>query len=127
MNKEKIKDKICKNCKSHFVEEISFDYPQSCCHISKGHARTTEPFLSCDNFEYSNEYIKDLQKKAEQGDHYKKLYGEIKKQKDDVVEYIKKHIQEYDIDGSPTNLDEFDFLASPKTLLRMLGEIDVKD
>ena len=49
---------------------------------------------------------------------------QLKKQKDDVAQYIKKHIQRYDVDGSPTNLDEFDFLASPKILLRMLGEID---
>ncbi len=31
-------------------------------------------------------YIEDLQKKV---DHYKHLYSEAKKQKDDVVEYIK--------------------------------------
>ena len=51
----------------------------------------------------------------------------LKKQKDDVVEYIRKHIQRYDVDGSSANLDEFDILASPNVLLRMLGEIDVED
>lgn len=65
-----------------------------------------------------------LNKEKFEKDHYKHLYSEVKKQKDDVVDYIKNHIQEYDVDGSPTNLDEFDFLASPKILLRMLGEID---
>ena len=124
MNKEEIKDKICKNCKSHFVEEISFDYPQSCCHISKGHARTTEPFLSCDNFEYSNEYIKDLQKKAEQGEHYKHLYSEVKKQKDDAIEYIKKNILiGYDKYGFDKNIVAGIVVND---LLRMLGEKDDK-
>ena len=56
--------------------------------------------------------IKELQKKAELGDHYKHLYSEVKKQKDDVVELIKK---------TP-------FLYSPfkQEVLRMLGEIDEK-
>jgi len=30
------------------------------------------------------DYIKDLQKKAELGDHYKHLYSEVKKQKDEL-------------------------------------------
>ena len=56
-------DKICKNCKRHFIEEIAFDYPQSCCHISEGHGKTTEPFLTCNEFEYNSEY---LEKKVNQ-------------------------------------------------------------
>lgn len=40
------------------------------------------------------DYIKDLQKKAELGEHYKHLYSEVKKQKDDVVELIKARIKE---------------------------------
>ena len=59
-------------------------------------------------------YIEQLQKKAELGEHYKHLYSEVKKQKDDVVEYIKKFKD--DIRG----LDEV-------VLLRMLGEKDVED
>jgi len=55
------------------------------------------------------EFIEDLQKKAELGEHYKHLYSEVKKQKDDVVEYIKTFKD--DIRG----LDEV-------VLLRMLGE-----
>ena len=35
--------------------------------------------------------IENLQKKAELGEHYKHLYSEVKKQKDDVVEYIKNN------------------------------------
>lgn len=58
-----MKDKICKNCKRHFIEEIAFDYPQSCCHISEGHGKTTEPFLTCNEFEYNSEY---LEKKVNQ-------------------------------------------------------------
>lgn len=29
------KEMICKNCKYHYKEEISFDYPQSCCEKSR--------------------------------------------------------------------------------------------
>ncbi len=35
-------------------------------------------------------------------------------------EYIKSHIQKYDIDGSIGDLNEFDVLANPKTLLEIL-------
>ena len=59
-------------------------------------------------------YVDELEKKVEQLENIRK----------EAIEYVYKHIQEYDVDGSPTNLDEFDFLASPKTLLTMLGERD---
>ena len=52
------KEMICKNCKYHYIEEISFDYPQSCC--SKRMA-TTEGWCKCNDFEYSDRYIKQLQ------------------------------------------------------------------
>ncbi len=55
--------------------------------------------------------IDNLQKKAELGEHYKHLYNEVKKQKDDVVEYIKSF--EYYIPEDNKN-----------ELLRMLGEIE---
>ena len=61
--------------------------------------------------------IEDLQKKAELGEHYKYLYSKVKKQKDDVAEYIKKRrkfFQGCDI-YQPLNED---------IILRMLGEID---
>lgn len=55
MNKEEM---ICKNCKYHYIEDISFDYPQSCC--SKRQC-TTEQWCKCYNFEYSDRYIEQLQ------------------------------------------------------------------
>ena len=58
-------------------------------------------------------HIIDLQKKAELGDHYKHLYSKVKKQKDDVVEYLKENEEEY---GS---LED-----NEKIILRMLGEIE---
>lgn len=42
----------------------------------------------------------------------------------EAIEYIYKHIQEYDVDGTFTNLDEFDFIASPQTLLNILNKGD---
>ena len=56
-------EKICKNCKHHYIEEISFDYPQSCC--SKREA-TTEEWCKCNDFEYSNRYIEQLQQENKQ-------------------------------------------------------------
>ena len=56
---------------------------------------------------------KNTEKQKELGDHYKHLYSVVKKQKDDVVEYIKENEEEY---GS---LED-----NEKIILRMLGEIE---
>ena len=69
MNKE---ETICKNCKYHYIEEISFDYPQSCC--SKRMA-TTEGWCKCNDFEYSDRYIKQLQQENQK---YKEVIEKIK-------------------------------------------------
>ena len=73
MNKE---DKICAFCKYHFIEEISFDSPQSCCKKRKA---TTEKWLKCDDFEYSDRYIEALQQKLNQ----------LETNIDEAIEYIK--------------------------------------
>ena len=67
-------------------------------------------------WEQLEQNIEDLQKKAELGEHYKHLYSEVKKQKDDVVEYIK----------SIARTDDYLDGISCDDLLRMLGEIDEK-
>ena len=59
MNKEEM---ICKNCKYHYIEEMSFDYPQSCCNKRKA---VIEKWFNCNNFEYSNSYINKLQQENE--------------------------------------------------------------
>ena len=59
MNKEEM---ICKNCKYHYIEEMSFDYPQSCCNKRKA---VIEKWFNCNNFEYSNRYINKLQQENE--------------------------------------------------------------
>lgn len=48
------------------------------------------------------------------------LYNSSKLKNEKAVEYIKSHKQRHDIDGSIAVLDEFDILASPKTLLSIL-------
>ena len=58
--------------------------------------------------------IEDLQQKVEQLENIRK----------EAIEYVYKHIQEYDVDGTFTNLDEFDFIASPQTLLNILNKGD---
>ena len=60
MNKEEM---ICKNCKYHYIEEISFDYPQSCCDKRKA---VIEEWFNCNDFEYSNKYIEQLQQENNQ-------------------------------------------------------------
>ena len=68
MNKEEM---ICKNCKYHYIEEISFDYPQSCCNKRKA---VIEEWFNCNNFEYSDRYIKQLQQENKQlKDNWNKL------------------------------------------------------
>lgn len=65
--------------------------------------------------------INDLQKKAELGEHYKHLYSEVKKQKDDGIDWIKNN---FCYVGKKMTLKPFSDL---KDLLRMLGEKDVED
>ena len=60
MNKEEM---ICKNCKYHYIEEISFDYPQSCCDKRKA---VIEEWFNCNDFEYSDKYIEQLQQENNQ-------------------------------------------------------------
>ena len=78
--------------------------------------------------------IKELQKKAELGEHYKHLYSELKKQKDDVVEYVKNYdvfkefsfplMKKWEENQVKSSID-YQFKESiKKELLRMLGEID---
>ena len=72
------KEMICKNCKYHYIEEISFDYPQSCC--SKRMA-TTEGWCKCNDFEYSDRYIKQLQQDNQQLKMINKEYERLNKEK----------------------------------------------
>ena len=58
-----IKDEKCRNCKYHYIEELSFDYPQSCC--SKRNA-VIEAWCNCSEFEYSESYINELQQENKQ-------------------------------------------------------------
>lgn len=65
------------------------------------------------NLKQQNQMITEL------GEHYKHLYSEVKKQKDDVVEYIKKLSDNTD-DTTCYEIDR----NSRNDLLRMLGEIE---
>ena len=76
MNKEEM---ICKNCKYHYIEEMSFDYPQSCCNKRKA---VIEKWFNCNNFEYSNRYINKLQQEN-------KILKENAENNDKVVDKIK--------------------------------------
>lgn len=58
------------------------------------------------------EVIEDLQQKVKQLENIRK----------EAIDYVYKHIQEYDADGTFTNLDEFDFIASPQVLLNILNK-----
>lgn len=75
MNKEEM---ICKNCKYHYIEEISFDYPQSCC--SKRQS-TTEEWCKCNAFEYGDRYIEQLQQEnkilKENAEHNDKVVDKV--------------------------------------------------
>ena len=58
----------------------------------------------------------ELEKQVEQLENIRK----------EAIEYVYKHIQEYDVDGTFTNLDEFDFIARPQVLLNILNRGDNK-
>ena len=79
MNEEEM---ICKNCKYHYIEEISFDYPQSCCDKRKA---VIEEWFNCNDFEYSDKYIEQLQKENQK---YKKVI-------DKAIEYIESKEYQY--------------------------------
>lgn len=76
-----------------------------------------EESLSPDRYCLVHNYIVSLQQKVEQLENIRK----------EAIEYVYKHIQEYDVDGTFTNLDEFDFIASPQTLLNILSKGDNND
>ena len=99
------KEKICKNCKYHYIEEISFDYPQSCC--SKRNA-TTEGWCKCNDFEYSDRYIEQLQRENNQLkvqiEEYQKALDKTMSEKMDIENNwnkLKEYIRE-------TKLKEFE-------------------
>lgn len=81
---------ICKNCKYHYIEEISFDYPQSCCRKASG---TTEQWCKCNNFEYGDRYIEQLQQEN------KELHNKI----DKAIEILKEHFLEEWVRSSDTS------------------------
>jgi hypothetical protein len=75
-------------------------------------------------------HMEEYKKAKELGEHYKHLYSIVKKQKDDVVEYIKenknKAIAPYG-DDEDTDYEVCLFEEDINEILRMLGEIDVED
>ena len=83
----KEEEMICKNCKYHYIEEISFDYPQSCCDKRKA---VIEEWFNCNDFEYSDSYIKQLQKENnKQKEVIDKLELENKVLKEQMVAMVK--------------------------------------
>lgn len=48
------------------------------------------------------------------------MVDDYKSRIEKAVEYIKEHIQKYDIDGSIGDFDEFDMLTKPNYLLNIL-------
>ena len=79
--------------------------------IIKGNRLTTPAMLDYLEVKALLNCITNLQQKVEQLENIRK----------EAIDYVYKHIQEYDADGTFTNLDEFDFIASPQTLLNILN------
>lgn len=122
------KEMICKNCKYHYIEEISFDYPQSCC--SKRMA-TTEEWCKCNDFEYSDRYIKQLQQEnkelVEQLEEYKlqnvSLRADVMIKKKAFPNKFIKDKTFYDLYDMPTYEE---LLAQQKEFIKYL-EDDLKE
>ena len=105
----------CKNCKYHFIEEISFDYPQSCCNKTNP-CHTTEEWLKCDDFEYSKDYITNLQQENEKlkynargqvNDYFKDKYAdEILKNADLIKDFELTCYKNYELQQENKKLKE---------------------
>lgn len=89
MNKEEM---ICKNCKYHYKEEISFDYPQSCCDKRKA---VIEEWFNCNDFEYGDRYIEQLQQENKKLKMINEEYERLNKENYRGFKII--NVQEYDI------------------------------
>lgn len=104
---------ICKNCKYHYIEEISFDYPQSCCRKASG---TTEQWYKCNNFEYGDRYVEQLQQEN------KELHNKI----DKAIEYLKDRIRVLEVSYSYDKNDEYlnaKLFGGKKELEMLLNEV----
>lgn len=85
--------------------------------------------LGINNCKLLLDYITNLQKENEELNKMCELYSkslycaeltDYKSRIKKAVEYIKEHIQKYDIDGSIGDFDEFDTLTKPNYLLNIL-------
>lgn len=81
------------------------------------------------NLDNLKDYITNLQQENEELNKMCELYSkslycaeltDYKSRIEKAVEYIKEHIQKYDIDGSIGDFDEFDMLTKPNYLLNIL-------
>lgn len=79
------KGKICANCKYHYIEEIVFDNPQSCCAKNQS---TTERWCKCEDFKCNEAYAEYILKENEQ----------LKANRDEALKFIKC---EWYYDGTP--------------------------
>jgi hypothetical protein len=80
------------------------------------------PSVIEDNGEYYI-HMEEYKKVKELGDHYKHLYSEVKKQKDDGIKYIKSKKAIINTDYIRIfDLFEIDEQGYTEELLRMLGE-----
>lgn len=124
MNKQEIQEAIKIIKEPITVNSIEYKY-----FTQENYEKLLRCYENCqwfiNNWEQFEQNIEDLKKKAELGEHYKKLYSEVKKQKDDVVEYIKenkdKTIAPYG-DNEDTDYEVCLFEEDINELLRMLGE-----
>lgn len=118
MNKEEIKEAIKIIKEPITVNSIEYKY-----FTQENYEKLLRVYENCqwfiNNWEQLEQNIKDLQKKAELGEHYKHLYSEVKKQKDDVVKYIKS-LRIFSARNNGKTL----FAKILNEILRMLGEID---
>lgn len=119
----KNEEMICKNCKYHYIEDISFDYQQSCC--SKREA-TTEEWCKCNDFEYSNKYIEQLQQENKQLKYnWKKLKEYIEETK--LKEFEKSYGKRYGKTFTQAEIIVCNMIKEKMQELEQGIDINVKD
>lgn len=99
------------------IEEI-LNYMKQ--YVENKYEHDSEPMLNYKDLQIVLSYIEQLEKENQQ----------LKKQKADVVEYIKKYLHEHVIDDLPDEESKFETEGgipipnAKEILLRLLGEID---
>ena len=87
---------------------------------------TNQENLDCSKYAVENQQLKEkVEWYEKENRHNQEIIIKYAKVLDEIREYVIKHRQIYDIDGSiEKQIDEFDILASPKRILEIIDKVN---